>query len=231
MEIDKIYNRDCLEGMREVPSGSIDLVIADPPYQIDADDSGGCFGRKRRSFHSEIDNMKAGIGNEYLEEMVRVCKIPNIYLFCSKNQLPQFLNFAVEKGMTFDLLTWHKLNPVPTCNNKWLSDTEYIVFMRKGAPIFGNYETKRKFWVTQVNKSDKEKWHHPTIKPLQIVKSLIINSVEGGGIVLDPFIGSGTTAVACIQEQRHFIGFEIDEKYYKTATERIKLAMSEPTLF
>jgi len=187
MEIDRIYNRDCLEGMREIPSGSIDLVIADPPYQIDADGSGGCFGRKRRSFHSEIDNMKAGIGNEYLEEMVRICKIPNIYLFCSKNQLPQFLNFAVEKGMTFDLLTWHKLNPVPTCNNKWLSDTEYIVFMRKGAPIFGNYETKRKFWVTQVNKLDKEKWHHPTIKPLQIVKSLIINSVEGGGYCIRPF--------------------------------------------
>lgn len=231
MEIDKIYNRDCLEGMREIPSGSIDLVIADPPYQIDADGSGGCFGRKRRSFHSEIDNMKAGIGNEYLEEMVRVCKIPNIYLFCSKNQLPQFLNFAVEKGMTFDLLTWHKLNPVPTCNNKWLSDTEYIVFMRRGAPIFGSYETKHKFWVTQVNKADKDKWHHPTIKPLHIIKSLIINSVGRGGIVLDPFIGSGTTAVACVQEQRHFIGFEIDEKYYKIATERIKLAMSEPTLF
>ena len=125
-------------------------------------------------------------------------------------------------GCKTELLSWHKTNPVPTCNNKYLSDTEYLLFFReKGVKIFGSYETKKKYYVTPTNKSDKDKYEHPTIKPLEIIQNLILNSSQEGDVVLDPFLGSGTTAVAAVNTNRHYIGFELDEKYFDIACQRL----------
>jgi len=229
MELDIIYNQDCLEGMRRMPDGCVDLCIADPPYAFKATTGGGAFGSKSedgtkgRAYHAELFPMSQGFTIDVLDEMCRLCRIPNLYVFCSKDQLPQLLDYAVKRKLNFDLLTWHKPNPVPTCSNKYLSDTEYIVFMRgKGARVYGTYETKRKYWVQQVNTVDKKLYNHPTVKPLNIIRQLIVNSSELGGVVLDPFIGSGTTAVAAIKEGRHYLGFEIDKGYYDTAIQRIR---------
>lgn len=180
---DKIFCQDCLEGMKAIPDGSVDLVVTDPPYEMHCNGSGaGAFGRSNRDYHGQLDAITNGIGDEFLEEMLRVCRKPNIYLFCSKGQLLQYLSFADRHGLSIDLLAWHKTNPVPTCNNKYLSDTEYIVFMRNGAPLYGTYETKRKFYVTQTNVEDKRMFGHPTCKPEFIVRNFIVNSsVRGGG--------------------------------------------------
>ena len=228
MELDIIYNQDCLEGMKRMPDGCVDLVIADPPYDFKSTKGGGAFGSrsedgsKGRAYHAELFPMSQGFTIDWLDEACRLCKIPNMYVFCSKDQLPQLLDYAVKRKLNFDVLTWHKPNPVPTCSNKYLSDTEYIVFMRgKGARVYGTYETKHKYWVQQVNAADKKKYGHPTIKPLNIICQLIINSSEVGGVILDPFMGSGTTAVAAVIEGRHYIGFEIDKMYYGTAIKRI----------
>lgn len=227
--LDAICNEDCLEGMKRIPSGTVDLVIADPPYDFKSTRGGGAFGSmsgdgsKGRAYHAELSPMSQGFTSEVLDEMCRVCRIPNLYVFCSKDQLPWLLGYAVGHRLNFDLLTWHKTNPVPTCNNKYLSDTEYIVFMRgKGARVYGTYETKRKFFVQGVNSEDKRLYGHPTVKPLGIIRRLIVNSSLSGGVILDPYIGSGTTAVAALMEGRHFIGFEIDRDYYETALRRIK---------
>jgi DNA modification methylase len=91
----------------------------------------------------------------------------------------------------------------------------------KGARVYGTYETKHKYWVQQVNTADKRLYGHPTVKPLNIIRQLIVNSSEEGGVVLDPFMGSGTTAVAAMAEGRHYIGFETDKTYYETAKKRI----------
>ena len=88
--------------------------------------------------------------------------------------------------------------------------------------MYGSYETKKKYYVTPTNKKDKDKWKHPTIKPLEIIENIVINSSKQGDVVLDCFMGSGTTGVACIKTGRNFIGIEIDENYYKIAEERIK---------
>lgn len=121
-----------------------------------------------------------------------------------------------------ELLTWHKSNPVPTCNNKYLSDTEYLLFFReKGVPIFGEYKTKKKYYVMQTNKKDKELYNHPTVKPLEIIENLVINSSKENDVVLDCFMGSGTTGVACRKLGRNFIGIEIEKEYFKTALSRI----------
>lgn len=222
MEIDKIYNMDCLDGLRQIESGSVSLIIADPPYELQQHNGAGAFGRANRDYHQGIDHLQTGISNEVLSEMLRVCKHPNMYIFCSKDQLPQLLTFALDNKLSYDLLTWHKTNPVPTCNNKYLSDTEYIVFMRKGANLYGSYETKRKYFITQTNTADKKAWGHPTPKPVPIINTLIENSSQEGDIVLDPFMGSGTTAVAARSMNRHYIGFEISEEYCKIINKRLE---------
>ena len=212
-----------------MPDGCVDLCIADPPYSFKATTGGGAFGSKSedgskgRAYHAELFPMSQGFTIDVLDEMFRLCRIPNMYVFCSKDQVPQLLDYAVKRKLNFDILSWHKPNPVPTCSNKYLSDTEYIIFMRgKGARVYGTYETKRKWWVQQVNTADKKLYGHPTVKPLNIIRQLIVNSSRDGGVVFDPFMGSGTTAVASIMEGRHYIGFEINEAYHRTALDRIK---------
>lgn len=164
-----------------------------------------------------------GIDNNVLDELLRVMKKCNIYIWCNKQQLRQYIDYFEEKGYNTDLLTWHKTNPVPTCNNKYLSDTEYILFFREnGVKIYGTYATKKKYYVTPTNKEDKKLYNHPTIKPLEIIKNLIINSSNENDVVLDCFMGSGTTGVACKELGRNFIGIELDEKYFNIAKERIE---------
>lgn len=222
-----ILNGDCQQILRTIPSSSIDLVITDPPYEIIGGKSGGCFGRDKRAYHSQLydTGLDAGCPDSVLKELLRVMKKPNIYLWCNKNQLRQYIDFFEDAGCSTELLTWHKTNPVPTCNNKYLSDTEYCLYFRAGGvPMYGSYATKKKYYVTPTNKSDKEKYKHPTIKPLDIIKNLVINSSKDGDIILDPFMGSGTTGVAVksIGGGRRFIGIELDPEYCKIAEERLK---------
>lgn len=222
---------DCLEGMKDIPDGSVDLVVTDPPYELQQHSGAGAFGRESRAYHQGIDHLQSGISNEMLDELVRICKHPNMYIFCSKDQLPQLLNYAVNHGLKYDLLTWHKTNPVPTCNNKYLSDTEYIVFMRKGANLYGSYETKRKYFISKTNVEDKRKYGHPTPKPVDIIENLVENSSLEGQVVCDHFMGSATTAIACLHKNRNYIGFELNEEYYRKSLDRIQRELSKPSLF
>ena len=215
LEINKIHLGDSYQLIKEIPDNSIDLVHIDPPYLIHAGGSGGCFGKGDRTYHDELVDISNGIDNSILEELCRVLKKINIYIWCNKNQLGQYIQFFENKGCNTELLTWHKTNPIPTCNNKYLSDTEYCLFFReKGVPIYGTFSTKQKYYVTGLNTKDKGKWEHPTIKPLGIVKNLIFNSSKEGDVILDCFSGSGTTAIACDDLHRSFIAIEIDKKYH-----------------
>ena len=222
MEINTVWNKDCMDGMAAMDGGSVDLVIADPPYFQGNGGGGGSFGVKKMSHRTEIDKMMCGISDECIEQMARVCRRVNMYIFCSVLQVPQYLAFATRHGYKFDILTWHKTNAVPACGGKYMPDTEYIVFIKEsGVPLYGTAATKRKYYVTPTNVKDKRKWGHPTIKPLNIVQNLIINSTQEGGVVLDPFMGSGTTAVACIRTGRNYIGFELNPEYHEVCRKRI----------
>ena len=229
MELDKVYLGDCLQLLKDMPDKSVDLVVTDPPYEIDPKGAG---------FHKHRDYVKVleqqgltkGFSIEILQELERVQKATNIYLFCNKNQLRMYFDFYAEKNC--DLLVWHKLNPIPVINNNYLPCLEYIFFARdKGVRLGGDYSTLSKVFTTNVNKKDLNLWGHPTIKPLPIIKTLISNSSIEGGIVLDPFCGSGTTCVAAKQLGRHYIGMEIDKKYHSIAEKRIKAETAQLELF
>lgn len=221
----KVLCGDCLELLKDIPDKSIDLVVIDPPYEFAQHGGGGAFGSRKREYHNELeaDTLTKGFDIAVLDELVRIMRKVNIYVWCNKNQIKQYLDYF--EGFNMDLLTWHKTNPVPTCNNKYLSDTEYLLFFReKGVKVYGSYQTKRKFYVTQTNKKDKDKYKHPTVKPVEIMENIITNSSQEGETVLDCFMGSGTTGVACVNTNRRFIGMEKEEKYFEIAKQRIEEA-------
>ena len=223
---------DCLEGMKQIPDGTVDLCVTDPPYLIETQ-GGGIYTQEDKWYVKELNDIKDGFRTEILDELCRVMKRINIYIFCSQKQIiPLTDYFVTKRGCNWNLLSWHKDNPVPACGNKYLTDTEYLLFFRqKGVKLYGNFDTKRTWFNTPLNQSDKEKWGHPTIKPLGIVRTLVFNSSVEGQTVLDPFMGSGTTAIACIKERRHFIGFELSKEYFDKAVRRIKAEQAQLTMF
>jgi site-specific DNA-methyltransferase (adenine-specific) len=222
IEVNKIYNMDCLEGLKLIPDNSIDLVVTDPPYEIETSGA-GIYKQADKQYVKELNFMKDGFSKEILDECCRVMKKINIYIFCSQKQIIPLLDYFVrDKKCNWNIITWHKTNPVPACGNKYLTDTEFVLFFReKGVKIRGEFKTKFTYYVTPLNQKDKKLYGHPTVKPLNIVENFIINSSQEGDVVLDPFMGSGTTAVAAIRNNRQYIGFELSEEYCKIAAERI----------
>jgi DNA modification methylase len=221
MQFNEVYLGDAYELIKQVPDNSVDLVVTDPPYEIVAGGGGGAFGAEKQQYHHEVSfKLNYGITNDILMELDRVMKKTNIYIFCNKNQILQYLDFYKEKNI--DLLVWHKTNAIPTVNNKYLSDLEYIVFAREpGTPMFNTYSTSSKLFQTPINKRDKSLYNHPTIKPEFIIKNLIKNSSQMGDYILDPFMGSGTTCAVAKSLARNYMGFEIEEDFYNIAKDRI----------
>ena len=219
----KLYNGDCLEVLKNIADKSIDLVVCDPPYEIKTMKGGGIMGK--RKYKDEISFMIDGFSEEVLNLLCKKMKKINIYIYCSKLQVPKLLNYFINKKCNFEILAYHKTNPTPLCGNTYLPDTEYIIFAReKGVKIYGEYKTKFKYYIDKVNKSDKKKYKHPSCKPIPLLKRHIINSSNENDIILDCFMGSGSTGVACMNTNRKFIGIELDKNYFDIASKRIEEA-------
>lgn len=219
---------DCLELMKDIPDSSVDLVLTDPPYMI-ATVGAGIYKQADKQYIKELDGIKDGFDEKVLDEICRVMKKINVYFFCSQKQIIPLIDYFVKKkNCNWNILSWHKSNPVPACRNKYLTDTEFVLFFReKGVKIYGEYETKFTYYVTPLNQKDKKQYEHPTIKPVKILQNLIVNSTLENGVVLDCFMGSGSTGVACVNTNRRFIGIELDDKYFEIAKQRIDAAIRE----
>lgn len=222
-DLNKIYCVDCYEAIKNIPDKSVDLIVTDPPYDISVNHSSGAFGIKKKSHYEQLIEISNGFREEILDEFVRVLKRINLYIWCSKSQIPTLTDyFVIKRNCYWDMITWHKTNVCPACNNTYMKDTEYCLFFREnGVRLYGDCDSKKTYYVTYMNTSDKKKFEHPTIKRLDIIQNLILNSSKENDIVLDPFMGSGTTAVACRNLERNFIGFEINRKWHKIAVDRL----------
>lgn len=225
IELDKIYCGDSYELIKSVPDKSVDLIVTDPPYELNNLTGGGMLKEKRIENLMntlENENLHIGVKEDILNEFIRVCKKINVYIWCNKTLIPKLLDFFVIKHKcTFEIITWHKTNPMPLYGSKYLTDTEYCLYFKDGIKLNTTYETAKTHYELSTNNKDKKFFSHPTIKPLQIIKNLIINSSQEGDIVLDCFLGSGTTAVACKELNRHFIGFEINPRFVEIANDRL----------
>lgn len=214
---------DCLELMRGFPDRSVDLVVTDPPYIIETSGA-GIYKQADKQYVKELNGINNGFDEKVLDELCRVMKKINIYFFCSQKQIIPLLDYFVKKKRcNWNLLCWHKTNPVPACGNKYLTDTEFILFFReKGVKIYGEFNTKFTYYISPLNQKDKKQYGHPTIKPIELVQNFVVNSSKEGDTVLDCFMGSGTTGVACVNTDRNFIGIELEPQYFEIAEKRIK---------
>ncbi|CAH6922496.1 Methyltransferase [Vibrio chagasii] len=223
----QLFNEDCRGILKSLPDNSVDLIVIDPPYLMGNTNTGG--GSKLNNSLQNIfdkleeSNLTNGFDMSILNELVRVNNKINMYLFCNKAQLPMLMSYFVNgKKCSFDLIKYHKTNAAPTFSNKYNSDTEYVLYVRKGGYCKpACYEDASTLYQDAMNTGEKHRWGHPTVKPLPLVERLIRNSSKEGDTVLDCFLGSGTTAVACKKLNRDFIGVESNKKYFDIAINRI----------
>lgn len=224
--INTITLGDSYKLIKDIPDKSIDLIIIDPPYQITTGVHNSGFLKKRKELDSTKQifekKLDVGIDNQILYELNRIMKKVNIYIWCNKKQLHQYLDFYNKENIQLEVIIWNKYNCLPLTNNTYLPDKEYcLYFKEKGICLNTTYETAKTVYDISINIQDKKKYKHPTIKPIQIIKNLIINSSNINDIVLDCFSGSGTTCVACKELNRKFIGIEIDPEYHKISLDRL----------
>ena len=160
---------------------------------------------------------------EYIEELYRVLKDgSHCYIMTNHINLQEILNTATDCGFHFiKSLIWNKGNKI--MGQSYMSQFEYILFFRKGKhKKINNCGTSDIINIQNIKtKNNNGENIHPTEKPVELMKILIENSSKEGDIVFDPFIGVGSTALACLMSNRRYIGFELDEKYYNTCIERI----------
>jgi site-specific DNA-methyltransferase (adenine-specific) len=143
--------------------------------------------------------------------------------------LTTYIAWATENGYSWELLFWHKSNPMPYKMNTYLKDTEYMVRIYATGATFNN-DLEYNHYKTYFLESTQHNNGHPTPKPIKTIVTPIVISSKPGDIILDPFMGSGTTAVAAIETGRQFIGFELSQEYCQIAEKRIAKAMLQKPL-
>ena len=227
----KLYKGNCLELMKVIPSGSVDAIITDPPYEI-SNSGGGMMERGNRNFIKQIDAIGMAKSSFDVEYFLNGCvhlfsdkQSFNGVFFLSLKQLHHYINFAIKNNYQYGLTYWHKSDPAPLCNNKYLNDVEIAIYIKgKKSRIKGSYATKSLVYKSQTNRADKKLFFHPTIKPIALMEKYLTNHTCENDIVFDPFMGSGSTGVACVNTFRNFIGIEMDDNYFNIATKRIEEA-------
>lgn len=189
--------------MKQIPDGSIDLVLTDPPYGIGRDKGSAGYGVSAgRKYSGKWD--KTIPPKEAFENMLRIAK--NAIIF-GGNYFAHYL--PPSKGW----IVWDKKCDIQFKNPFADCELIYTTYNR----VCKKYGFKQQGFISD----SKDRRVHPTQKPTELLQC-ILNDYSGNGItVLDPFMGSGSTGVACINTGRNFIGIELDEHYYETAERRI----------
>ncbi len=228
---------DCLDVMKDMADNSVDCVVTDPPY---VDLSGGMVvgsegvAKARRDSVTVGDPWKANLA--WVGEATRVCETA-LFVFCSYHSV-HLVRQCVEGHKSAYLLTWYKRNAAPAVANVPKPDVEFIWAF--GFKAGHNWRTFKSSMIDipfitagcvstgeRLTKADGSV-AHPTQKPLALMEAIVASC---SGTVLDPFMGSGTTGVACANLGRKFIGIEIDEDYFDIACRRIEEAYQQPRLF
>ena len=211
---------DCLEVMKTIEDNSIDAIITDPPYKTTSRGSSGGTGGMCKD-----DNFKKGMVfkhnfikfDEWLPKCHQVLREGGHAYFMTNNKNLKEMLISIEKSgfKIFKTLIWVKNTAIT--NMYYMDNHEYIVFCRKGkAKKINNCGTKSVLlYDNPRNKS------HPTEKPIDLMSILVKNSTQIGDTVLDPFMGSGTTMLACKNLNRNGIGIEKDPQYYAVAVARV----------
>lgn len=246
--INQVLHGDAFDLLKQIPEESVQLVLTDPPYNISGtkfdllnNKTGGPWKRVNETW----DEFKTS--DEYLEfstKWINLCdKLlkPNgsTMICCTHHNIAEVIFPLKKLGYKFqNIITWRKINPMPNVTKRMFThSTEYVVWFTKGKNWIYNYEEMKKYnsgkqlrdvWEFPVLqgkeriKDESGKPAHPTQKPMKLFTRLIEAATNEEDLILDPFIGTGTTAEVALLNNRKWIGIEQEEKYVKIANERIK---------
>lgn len=234
----KLYNQNCLEALKEIENESVDLILTDPPYNL------GNFMRNRQTNLKKMrenffgdagwDDMEFGEWTEsmhsFFEQAHRVLKEKgSMIMFMSLLRIETVVEIATEHNFYYKTTgVWHKKNPMPrNMNLHFINSTEgWLYFINKGRTGTFNNEGKaiHDFIETSLAPGNEKKHGgHPTQKPEALFEHFVQLLTNENDVVLDPFMGSGTTGVVAKKNNRNFIGIEINKEYF----ERIKLRLND----
>lgn len=250
--LNRIFNEDALLGLNRIPNGSIDLIIADPPYSLGKD------------YGNQSDKLDSAAYLKWMESWVDAA-IPKLkptgsfYIFLTWRYSPEIFVMMKQRLQMINEIIWDRR--VPSMGGSVRSftsvhDTIGLFVKSKGyyfdldsvripydaqtkkarsRSIFVGakwlevgYNPKDLWSVTRVHKCDPERAEHPTQKPLEIIDRMIYASCPPGGVVLDPFMGSGTTAVSAQRCSRQFVGFELNPDYCAIIHKRLAAPYAQP---
>lgn len=244
----KNHEGDCIEIMKKLPDGKVHLIVTDPPYNAS---NGGVNlpNNKTGGAYYKVNEKWDKLGNysDYLEftrnwikEANRLLVPTGSIMVCgSLHNIGEVIIALKELNYKFiNLITWKKTNPMPNITKRTLThSTEFIAWFAKGSGWIFNYKNMKKY---AEGKQLRDIWEfplcqgrerlkgkdgravHPTQKPLELFKRLIEMASKEGDIVLDPFMGSGTTAIAAELLNRKWVGIDNKKEYIELANKRIE---------
>ncbi|AKM52757.1 DNA-methyltransferase [Spiroplasma mirum] len=229
----KLINGDALTFIKSLENDSVDLILTDPPYlynlpkrknkQINENRISKSINKYINAIYDNNLHNSFDI-NTYLDEFYRISKTKFMLIWMNRWQIKDYLDWVYKNNMNFDFYFWEKTNPMPT-NNFILQDKEYcMIIYSKKHPIpnyQNNYENKKTIFKNPVGSAYK-KTKHPTEKPLNIFGDLIKKHSKENDLILDCFMGGGTTAYACEQLNRKWLGCEINNNYFAMIQKRLK---------
>lgn len=247
----QLHNEDVLTGIHRVADGSVDLVVADPPYGLGKD------------YGNDSDKLSGAAYHDWSAKWIdavlpKLRDNGSLYIFCTWQHAPELFVLLKQRMTMMNEIIWDRRVPsMGGSTRRYSSVHDNIGFFVKARNYYFDLdavrvpydpETKKarsrprfegKKWlevgynpkdvwsISRIHKQDPERAEHPTQKPLELVERMVLASCPPGGLVLDPFAGSGTTGAACARHGRAFVGFEINPEYCAVARQRIATAHAD----
>ena len=211
MEINKLYQGDCIEFMKKMEDNMVDMTLTDIPYDVVNRKDNGL-----RNLDKGFADIKTFELNDFLDEVYRVTD-GIIIIFCSKEQVSFIHDYFHNKTGTVRQGIWQKTNPMPSNGQYvYLSGIENFIWFRKPKGTF-NAHCKNPV-LKHPNGSSKI---HPTEKNHELLRELILDNSNEGQLIFDPCFGSASSLLVAKEENRNYLGCELDLKYYKLGVERL----------
>lgn len=238
----ELINGDNLNVLSDIPDNSVDLILTDPPYEHVM----GGMKSKRYNVGSWDENSYMNLKMSqfkhddifiFLDSYIPKMKKVNMFIFCSKLQLAHYFDYLnSHKKLKFDLLIWDKSSKGGKYSMKsskfFTQDIEYVVRIYESGISLNKIiddttgKTKSSLYMKRQSFLKPIKIPHDSPKPVKLLEQYINLTTDEHAVILDPFMGSGSTGVACVNTDRDFIGIELDETYFKIAENRIREAQT-----
>jgi len=225
-----IKRGDSRELIKTIPDGSVDLILIDPPYNLANYSTGNIELSWRKTVNNDLAewDKETFIVQEWASEFQRILSPKgNIFAFCSYNLIGNWHSTFDPVFDTFQYLVWHKTNPVPKFRKAgFLNSCELIVCMWNKGHVwnFTKQSEMHNFIETPICMGNErlKNPNHPTQKPLKVLNKIINWASNEGDVIFDCFMGVGSTGESALINKRKFIGFELNEKYFKAASTRLE---------